>query len=140
MSGDTIKPAPTRRGHTPAGAPDSRGRAPAAVTRLSGDYHLNSDDDPQDDPMAANIARLENDLSQEKNERLEERFIYVTIIAFLVDPLIYLAVKHPVVFLLLFLFQLVVLGGLAKRWGVDWAVTGLGWLAHQVTKFLPEKK
>ena len=84
--------------------------------------------------LADNIARLEIDLDSEKEERKEERFYWICLAAFLLDIMAYQAMGSWFPFLLLFMFQLVVLVGVAQKLGVDWAVQGIGWLLHWVSE------
>lgn len=76
--------------------------------------------------LADNIARLETDLDAERDGRKEERFYWICLSAFLLDPLVYRGVDNFPAFIIIFMFQLVVLIGLAHKLGVDWAVKGLG--------------
>jgi hypothetical protein len=83
--------------------------------------------------LAENVAKLESDLATEREERCEERFIWIAICYILGSGLLYAAIQSLVVFLVLFLLGLVVLVGIAKRLGVDWAVQGVGWLMHWIS-------
>lgn len=91
-----------------------------------------------DTPLATNIAKLETDLATEKEERCEERFIWIAVVFGLLMTTVYTATESLPVFLMLFLLGLVLLIGIANRLGVDWAVQGVGWLMHWIstrTKF-----
>jgi len=81
---------------------------------------------------ADNIAKLETDLATEKEERCEERFIWIAVVFVLVCVPISLVVNFAI-FVILFLLGLILLVGIAKRLGVDWAVQGVGWLMHWVS-------
>lgn len=79
-----------------------------------------------------NIAKLETDLAREKEERCEERFVWIAVVFVLVCVPIALVVNFAV-FVILFLLGLILLVGIAKRLGVDWAVQGVGWLMHWIS-------
>lgn len=84
--------------------------------------------------LSDNIARLEIDLSAEAEARKEERFYWICACAFLADPLIYRVCDSFPPFLLIFMFQLVLLAGIAQKLGVDWAVQSIGWLLHWISE------
>lgn len=84
--------------------------------------------------LAANIARLETDLAKEREDRKEKEFIYIGAIAFLASVLAFKVLDNTILSMLMFLFELIILAGLAKRMGVDWAVQGIGWLSHLISK------
>lgn len=83
--------------------------------------------------LAANIAKLESDLASEKEERCEERFIWIAVCYIMGSALLYIAIQSVIVFMVLFLLGLIVLVGIARRLGVDWAVQGVGWLMHWIS-------
>jgi len=82
--------------------------------------------------IAENVAKLESDLATEREERNEERFIWIAVCFILSSALLYDAIESVIVFVMLFLLGLVLLVGIAKRLGVDWAVQGVGWLMHWI--------
>lgn len=84
--------------------------------------------------LSDNIARLETDLDAQIDGRKEERFYWIAFVAFLIDPMIYRACESFPTFLLIFMFQLVILAGVAKELGVDWAVTSIGGLLHWISE------
>lgn len=83
--------------------------------------------------LAENVAKLESDLAAEREERCEERFIWIALCYILGSALLYVAIQSILVFMVLFLLGLIVLVGIAKRLGVDWAVQGVGWLMHWIS-------
>lgn len=84
--------------------------------------------------LSDNIARLETDLDAEKEERKEERFYWICVSAFLIDVIIYSSIGSFWGFILLFMFQLIVLIEIAQKLGVDWAVQMMGWLLHWIAE------
>lgn len=84
--------------------------------------------------LAENIDRLSTELAQERDLRREERFYWILLAAFLGDIVAFKALDHFGVFMVLFMFELVVLIGIANRLGVDWAVQGLGWFLHWLSE------
>lgn len=84
--------------------------------------------------LAENAAKLEADLASEKEERSEERFIWISVVFILVAADVYKLIDSVIVFTLLFLLSLILLIGLAQRLGVDWAVQGVGWLMHWISE------
>ena len=84
--------------------------------------------------LADNIARLEEDLDSEREERLEERFIWFSIVAMLVDIIALTALERSWLFLPIFMLQLIIMFGFAKKCGVDWAVSLIAWLLHMVSR------
>lgn len=92
---------------------------------------------PQQNKLMSNISQLETDLDTEKEERKEERFIWACAVVVLLNALVLVSIGGgSFSFTLLFLFQLVVMLGVANKLGVDWAVRGIGWLLHQIAKHL----
>lgn len=84
--------------------------------------------------LTSAIARLETDLVAEREDRREKEFIFVAAIAFLGSVICFKLLDDTILSILLFLFELVILTGLATRMGVDWAVRGIGWLTHVVSE------
>jgi hypothetical protein len=82
--------------------------------------------------LSANIAKLETDLANEREDRREKEFIYIAIIALLGAAILYKFLDNVIVWMSLFLFIIVIITGLASRMGVDWAVTSFGWLRHTI--------
>ncbi len=88
------------------------------------------------DKLTALIAQLETDLIAEREDRREKEFIFIAALSFLASVICFKLLEDTALSLILFLFELIVLAGLAKRMGVDWAVRGLGWLAHIISRRL----
>lgn len=88
------------------------------------------------DKLTALIAQLETTLVAEREDRREKEFIYIAAIAFLSTVICFKLLDNTAISIVLFLFELIILAGLAQRMGVDWAVRGLGWLAHVISKKL----
>jgi hypothetical protein len=84
--------------------------------------------------LTSAIARLETDLVTEREDRREKEFIFVAAIAFLGSVICFRLLDNTILSIILFLFELVILTGLATRMGVDWAVRGCGWLTHVVSE------
>ena len=84
--------------------------------------------------LSENIARLERDINTEKEERLEERFLWICIMSLLLDILAISAVGGSWLFLPVFALQLIVLIGFAKVYGVDWAEQLIGGLLYRVLR------
>lgn len=82
------------------------------------------------------IAKLETDLVAEREDRREKEFIFVAVIAFFASVICFKLLDNTILSICLFLFELVILTGLANRMGVDWAVRGIGWLTHILSKRL----
>lgn len=83
-----------------------------------------------------NAARLQELYDKEKEQRLEERFLWVFVVAIMFNSLVFLSTEGFLSFFPVFMLQLILLFGLAKMWGVDWAVQSLDWLMHQIaTRF-----
>jgi len=98
------------------------------------------DEDPLLNALMANIYRLETDLDSEKEERKEERFIWVCVAVVLVNMGFLIAIDGgSVSYLFLLALQLVALLGYAKRLGVDWAVQGIGYLLHKLSGSFEKK-
>ncbi|WP_425963767.1 hypothetical protein [Rhizobium nepotum] len=85
------------------------------------------------DKLTAAIAQLETALVSEREDRREKEFIFVAAIAFLASVICFKLLDNTALSIFLFLFELIILAGLANRMGVDWAVRGLGWLAHVIS-------
>lgn len=81
-----------------------------------------------------NIAKLETDLDTERDERKEERFHWLAVTSILFDVIAVQAMGGSWLFIPIFMLQLVVLIGLAKKLGVDWAVQLIGTLLHMLTE------
>ena len=89
------------------------------------------------DQLFQNIARLETDLSKERDERLEERFRWVCAVTVLVNLLTLTAIDGgSISYMMLLLLQLIVLLGYAQKLGVDWAVKLIGDLLNLVSNHL----
>ncbi len=86
------------------------------------------------DKLMENIYQLETDLDSEKEERREERFTWILVIAIMFDVIALQAIDGFFSFVLVFLLQLTALLGIAQKLGVDWAVKLLGWLLHYVSE------
>jgi hypothetical protein len=100
-------------------------------------FDLPASPDPEERAvLSSNIAKLQDDLDQERDERKEERFHWICVAAFLLDIVAYGALDSFWPFLVLFMFQLIVLVGIARRLGVDWAVHGFGWLLFWISQKL----
>ncbi|MGE7369756.1 hypothetical protein ACQKKX_11935 [Neorhizobium sp. NPDC001467] len=84
--------------------------------------------------LTAAIAQLETELVAEREDRREKEFIYIAAIAFLASVICFKLLEDTALSIFLFLFELIILTGLARRMGIDWAVRGLGWLAHIISK------
>lgn len=91
--------------------------------------------------LSENIARLERDLSAERDARREDKFYTFCAAIVPVNVIIYTALEAWFPFFVLFVFQIVMLWGYAKHLGVDWAVQSLGWFLHWLsTRFKGEPK
>ncbi len=86
--------------------------------------------------LSDSIARLETDLINEREKRCDERFFWVACIFLLILPYIYQAVQSFAPFIVICIFGLVALMGLAYKLGVDIAVQLIGWLLHWLTSKL----
>lgn len=84
--------------------------------------------------LTSNIASLESSLAKEKDERLEERFRWVCATAILFDVVAVAVLNGSWLFLPIFMLELIVLIGLAKAYGVDWAEQLIGELLYWVSK------
>ncbi len=84
---------------------------------------------PNNEKLGDNVAKLESDLAMEREQRAEERFIWITTVAVLGDFIAYGMLRDFFGFALIFLLELIVLAIVARRLGVDWAVQLIGW-AH----------
>ncbi|WP_223566951.1 hypothetical protein [Agrobacterium tumefaciens] len=84
--------------------------------------------------LAENTAKLEADLATEREERCEERFIWIAVVFILISAHVYASMDSVIAFICLFMLSLVLLVGIAKRLGVDWAVQGVGWLMHHIAE------
>lgn len=84
--------------------------------------------------LTSAIARLETDLIAEREDRREKEFIFIAAIAFLSSVICFKLLDNTMMSIILFLFELVILTGLATRMGVDWAVRGIGWLTYVVSE------
>ncbi len=84
--------------------------------------------------LAENTAKLEADLATEREERSEERFIWIAVVFILCSAHVYASMDSVIAFICLFMLSLVLLIGIAKRLGVDWAVQGVGWLMHRIAE------
>jgi len=94
-----------------------------------------------DGRLGENIAKLESDLAREREERQEERFLWIAGASILLDYIGYGLIKDFAAFVPMVLLQLILLVVLAKRLGVDWAVQAIGWLMFQMRqKPSPEQK
>jgi hypothetical protein len=82
--------------------------------------------------LADNAAKLEADLASEREERCEERFIWIAVVFILSAGHVYASMDSIWAFLVLFLLSLIILIGIAQRLGVDWAVQSVGWLMHWI--------
>ena len=80
--------------------------------------------------LADAVAQLEDDLNTERDERKEERFRWICLSALLFDVIAFPVINHFGAFLLIFLFQTVIILGTAQRLGLDWAVKLLGSFYH----------
>ncbi|MCG5483646.1 MAG: hypothetical protein KK482_07980 [Sinorhizobium meliloti] len=112
---------------------------PSSTTRIRSGF----DQPAPDTALATNIAKLETDLSTEKEERCEERFIWISVVFALLMTIIYISTQSLPVFFMLFLLGLILLIGIANRLGVDWAVQGVGWLMHWISnraRISPDKE
>lgn len=89
--------------------------------------------------LSDNIARLETSLATEKEKLLEERFWWICVATILFDVLAISAVDGSMLFVLIFLLELIVLAGLAKKYGLDWAEQMIGQLLHWVSKWGKDK-
>lgn len=108
---------------------------PSVIFEDGGD-NLPSFEPAQANKLMKNIAQLEGDLDSEKEERKEERFLWVLAIAVLIAIIAAQAINAFWPFLLIFLLMLIGLLGFAKKMGVDWAVQLLGWLLNWITNKL----
>ena len=86
--------------------------------------------------LANNIARLESRLDAEREERLEERFRWVCAATVLFDVVAVVAMDGSLLFLPIFMMQLIATLGYAKSCGVDWAEQLIGQLIHIVSERL----
>jgi hypothetical protein len=84
--------------------------------------------------LSQNTAKLEADLSNEREERCEERFIWIALVFILASGHVYASMENFWAFLVLFLLSLILLIGIAKRLGVDWAVQSVGWFLHWIAE------
>ena len=76
--------------------------------------------------LTNNIARLEDRLDTEREERLEERFRWVLVTSILFDVIAINAIAGSWLFLPVFMLQLIGLIAFAKAYGVDWAEQLIG--------------
>lgn len=87
--------------------------------------------------LAKVIANLQGELVEERDSRREERFNWLCLVALLGNFIAYPTLQSVPVFVILFLFQLILLAGAAHRLGVDWAVRALGLLFHTISRWMP---
>jgi len=80
------------------------------------------------------IAQLETTLLSEREAWREKEFIFIAAIAFLGSVICFKLLDNTLLSIMLFLFELIILTGLANRMGVDWAVRGIGWLTHIISE------
>ena len=86
--------------------------------------------------LTNNIARLESRLDTEREERLEERFRWVCATSVLFDVVAVVAMDGSLLFLPIFMLQLIATLGYARSCGVDWAEQLIGQLIHTISKRL----
>lgn len=84
--------------------------------------------------LTNNIARLEDRLDTEREERLEERFRWVLVTSILFDVIAINAIAGSWLFVPVFMLQLIGLIAFAKAYGVDWAEQLIGQLLHWVAQ------
>lgn len=89
---------------------------------------------PNDEKLGDNVAKLETDLAMEREQRAEERFIWIATVAVLGDFIAYGMLRDFLGFALIFLLELIVLAVVARRLGVDWAVQLIGWLMFHISR------
>ncbi len=89
---------------------------------------------PNNEKLGDNVAKLESDLAMEREQRAEERFIWITTVAVLGDFIAYGMLRDFFGFALIFLLELIVLAIVARRLGVDWAVQLIGWVMFHVSR------
>lgn len=92
---------------------------------------------PSEGKLGDNVAKLESDLAREKEERQEERFLWISGAVVLLNFIGYALIKDIAAFIPLFLLQLILLVVLARRLGVDWAVQAIAWLMFQIRQKEP---
>lgn len=81
-----------------------------------------------------NIARLEDRLDSEREERLEERFRWILVASILFDIVAINAIEGSWLFVPVFMLQLVALIAFAKAYGVDWAEQMIGQVLHWISQ------
>lgn len=86
--------------------------------------------------LGDNVAKLESDLAKEREERAEERFLWIAAVAVLFNFIGYALIKDVLAFIPIFVLELILLTVVARRLGVDWAVQLLGALMHSLSKKL----
>src|SRR4051812_21818516 len=94
---------------------DSKPSPPSAdFSQLS-----NGGDDHGTTPKDEALAALESDLQQEKDSRMEERFLWVVAVAILVDVIWFRDSPNPTFPIVVLVLELIALTILARRWGVE---------------------
>ena len=89
---------------------------------------------PETTALTNNIARLEDRLDTEREQRMEERFRWVVVTSILFDILAIHEVDGSWLFVPVFMLQLICLIGYAKANGVDWAEQLIGQLFHWLSQ------
>lgn len=75
--------------------------------------------------LISKICQLEDNLSESKDSHKAERFYWIVGTTFLFDIIIMKFLEDTSGFVILVVLELFVLGALAKRLGVDWAVEAI---------------
>lgn len=99
----------------------SKNTAPAkrsSATASTSFTDLKGDDGPDSEKDEAK-ATLEKQLQEEKDRRVEERFVWIVICVILVDVLWFRNASNPVVPVIVLLLEAVILFILAKRMGIE---------------------
>lgn len=107
-------------------------------------FGLPSEDGDEDDSsihiFANTIAQLQDELQKVKDDRNEER-LYWLFAGFLpVNVIIYIALENWIPFILLFIFQLFVMLGLARKFGHEWAEQTIGSVLNFIVHHLPSMR
>lgn len=92
------------------------------------------------DVLSETIAKLEQDLAREKDERNEERFYWLLGGFLLFNLLSWVVFEHIGVWSVFFILQVAVLWGLAGKFGHEWAVLSLGRFLRWLERLGSKKK
>ena len=88
-------------------------------------------------PKDQQIAALEDALQFEKDARLEERFLWVLAVCFIIDAALFINMQNIAAPLILFFIQLIFLGVVAVRLGIDHVAV---WIDMAISKLTDKIK